>query len=250
MSDNENGRWVVDPDDPAFEIWEPATVETAVAVVEKVDENPSSGSPIGGVWSDGRGPSNRCKAHRKNGEQCKRSAIAGGTVCRMHGGAAPHVARAARARLANAADRMARELLNIATDDDAPKAVKLAAIKDALDRANVTGKQTVEVAVQMPAFEKILGGMRTDSRAARGQVDDADADPALAWVADELAELASEDAALGDVLDVEVEVVEVEEVAPEPKPSGAGSGLLSMEDALAQLHDAPQASAPPAPRRR
>ena len=31
----------------------------------------------------------RCHAHSKSGEQCKRAAMIGGTVCRMHGGASP-----------------------------------------------------------------------------------------------------------------------------------------------------------------
>lgn len=42
----------------------------------------------------------RCHAHSKrSGERCRRLAIPGGTVCIMHGGAAPQVARAARRRL-------------------------------------------------------------------------------------------------------------------------------------------------------
>jgi hypothetical protein len=39
------------------------------------------------------------KAH-STGKRCSRSAIAGGTVCRVHGGAAPQVVRSARERLA------------------------------------------------------------------------------------------------------------------------------------------------------
>ena len=42
----------------------------------------------------------RCRAHAKSsGVRCKRLAIAGGTVCRWHGGGAPQVQAAARRRL-------------------------------------------------------------------------------------------------------------------------------------------------------
>lgn len=42
----------------------------------------------------------RCKAHRSNGEPCKRPPIRGGTVCASHGGRAPAVRAAAGRRLA------------------------------------------------------------------------------------------------------------------------------------------------------
>lgn len=41
----------------------------------------------------------RCSAHRSNGEPCGAWAIRGGFVCRVHGGSAPQVKAAARARL-------------------------------------------------------------------------------------------------------------------------------------------------------
>lgn len=48
----------------------------------------------------------RCRARSKrSGERCRRLAIPGGTVCVMHGGAAPQVAAAARRRLSDAAVR-------------------------------------------------------------------------------------------------------------------------------------------------
>lgn len=41
----------------------------------------------------------RCRAHRSNGEPCKRWAIRGGFVCPSHGGRARQVRRAAEMRL-------------------------------------------------------------------------------------------------------------------------------------------------------
>jgi hypothetical protein len=40
----------------------------------------------------------QCKATARTGKQCKNKAILGGTVCRFHGGASPHVASKAAVR--------------------------------------------------------------------------------------------------------------------------------------------------------
>jgi hypothetical protein len=93
-------------------------------------------------WPHGPSPERRCVAHRKNGDQCKNAAIKGASVCRYHGGAAKHVKAAARARLDNAADLMAKQLLGIALTADS-EAVMLAAVRDALDRAGLKAPSEV-----------------------------------------------------------------------------------------------------------
>jgi hypothetical protein len=96
----------------------------------------------------------RCTAHKKNGHRCCKAAINGATVCRYHGGAAKHVRNAARIRLVNAADRMAKELLKMALDDNVADSVKLTAIRDALDRAGLAAKTEVEITAR--PFEVIF----------------------------------------------------------------------------------------------
>jgi hypothetical protein len=123
----------------------------------------------------------RCTAHRKNGDRCKRAAINGGRVCTHHGGNAPAVKAKARQRLEDAADRMARELLKMAVDENVSGAVKLAAIRDALDRAGLAAKTAVEVEVGPPKpyeaiLERIEAGSRAEWRRARGIPDFSDAD--------------------------------------------------------------------------
>jgi hypothetical protein len=126
----------------------------------------------------------RCTAHRQDGKPCRRYAARGANVCRVHGGAAPQVIVKARERLALAADRMARELLGIATGAES-EAVKLAAVKDALDRAGLGAKQSLELSAKPPEpWEDIMGDIagvvtisREESRARRGLPSDP---PALA----------------------------------------------------------------------
>lgn len=117
--------------------------------------------------------------HRKNGDRCKRAAIQGGRVCTHHGGSAPAVKAKARQRLEDAADRMARELLKMATDDNVADSVKLAAIRDALDRAGLAAKTAVEVEVGPPKpyeviLERIEAGSRAEYRRNIGRPDDSD----------------------------------------------------------------------------
>lgn len=128
-------------------------------------ENASSQKRMEPLWGDGRSPdpSRICTARRTNGEPCRKVAIRGATVCRTHGGAAPQVKAKARARLEMAADRMAEKLLGIATDENAPYPVKLAAIRDALDRAGVTSKTAVDVEVNLKPWEQVFESISRDT---------------------------------------------------------------------------------------
>lgn len=126
-----------------------------------------SGNPIEADrdWPHGPTADRRCIAHRKNGDQCKNAAIKGGRVCRFHGGAAKHVKAAARTRLENAAELMAKQLLGIALSADS-EAVKLAAVKDALDRAGLRPPAEVVVSQgETKPYEEIFAGISTCSRA-------------------------------------------------------------------------------------
>ena len=88
----------------------------------------------------------------------------------------------ARQRIEEAADRMACELLKMATDDNVADSVKLAAIRDALDRAGLAARTAVEVEVGPPKpyeaiLERIEAGSRTDYRRSRGIPDDSGSGP-------------------------------------------------------------------------
>lgn len=123
-------------------------------------------------WARSAHPGRRCTAHRKTGDQCKNAARLGTTVCDFHGAKAPQVKRKARERLEEAADRLARELLRMATDPAVPESVRLSAIKDALDRGGVSAKTAVEVEVGPPkpwelildATTEVIAGSRAEFR--------------------------------------------------------------------------------------
>ncbi len=125
-------------------------------------------------WSTYSRPERRCTAHSsRTGDQCKNSAIKGHNVCRYHGGAAPQTKQAAQTRLDNASELMAKQLLGIALSAES-EAVKLAAVKDALDRTIGKAPTTVEIGPTKPyeeLFEGITTMSRGESRRARGVPD-------------------------------------------------------------------------------
>src|SRR6476469_7118066 len=123
-------------------------------------------------WSIADVPERQGTAHRKKGgERCKNAAIRWSNVCGYHGGNAPAVKAKARLRLEMASDRLARQLLNMTTDPNVADPVKLAAIKDALDRSGLAAKTAVSVEVGVKPFELVFDSIVAEAR---------DAEPALA----------------------------------------------------------------------
>lgn len=91
----------------------------------------------------------RCGAkRRRDGEPCRKWPLEGTNRCRLHGGASPQAQRKARERIRDAADHAAAALIGFMNNADVPWPTRLAAARDLLDRADVTGKTVVEVAVQ------------------------------------------------------------------------------------------------------
>ena len=86
-----------------------------------------------------------CTAHNRQGNTCGNPPIRGGTVCKFHGGAAPQVIKSARRRLDDLVDPAITELRTIIDDISTPAAVRLAAIRDVLDRAGYKSPIQVEV---------------------------------------------------------------------------------------------------------
>jgi hypothetical protein len=139
----------------------------------------------------------RCTAHSVHtGKPCKMYRVPGATVCKMHGGAAPQVKRKARQRLEMATDRLARQLLGMTSDPNVADPVKLAAIRDALDRGGIQAKTAVSVEVGVPkAFEKVFDAITAGPRS-----DPASAQPLELPAATD----ALDEPELVDALDVEV----------------------------------------------
>ena len=152
------------------------------------------------VWADGRTPSNLCKATRRDGTPCRRAPIQGATVCRAHGGAAPQVKAKAQQRLLEKVPKMLRMLNEIASNEKIPPAVRLAAIRDWLDRAGVDRK--IEVELTSSSFSEFVAGIVAT-------VDDEDVPTVSAGFAARLNGI--------DVVDAEV----VEDIAASPAVADA-----------------------------
>lgn len=94
------------------------------------------GNPI-----DGRP---RCTATNRRGERCGRSPILGGSVCWMHGGAAPQVQAKAMERLRTLQYPAIERLAELIDQQEFPT-VAYAASRDVLDRTLGKAKEEVTI---------------------------------------------------------------------------------------------------------
>lgn len=101
-----------------------------------------------------------CGAKTSDGDPCKNSPMLGGKRCRMHGGAAPQVKRKAQERLLDGVPKMLRMLKELASNEDVPPAVRLAAIRDWLDRSGIDRR--IEIDVKSSTFEEMVMGVLAD----------------------------------------------------------------------------------------
>lgn len=102
----------------------------------------------------------RCTATNRQGKRCGKEPIKGGTVCRMHGGAAPQVIAAAEERLKALVDPAITRLAELIAQKEFPS-VAIAAVKDVLDRNGQLGKAKESTDVQVKGtitLEAIVAG--------------------------------------------------------------------------------------------
>ncbi len=99
---------------------------------------------------------NRCHATNRRGNQCAKPAIQGGTVCRMHGGAAPQVQRKAAERLAEARDDALSLLLRqIRSGEIEPRVVLDAVVKLTEVTETIEGRVAKRVGVEHTDREQV-----------------------------------------------------------------------------------------------
>lgn len=100
-----------------------------------------------------------CTATNRQGKRCGKYPIPGGTVCRMHGGAAPQVQRAALERLMQYQDRALDRLFGLVEQQEYPSTA-YQAVRDVLDRTmgkpaethRLTGEEgkPIEIVIKKP----------------------------------------------------------------------------------------------------
>ncbi len=104
-----------------------------------------------------------CSAKSKStGVRCGNPPLVGGSVCRIHGGGAPQVKEAAARRVLEALVAPALiQLRRIVDDPSVVDPVKLAAVRDILDRTGYKPPTQVEV-VTMDAVEKAISELEQE----------------------------------------------------------------------------------------
>ena len=97
-----------------------------------------------------------CGKRTRAGKPCQKSPIKGGTVCRLHGGAAPQVKRAAKLRLLELVDPAIATLARImATSEN--EALRLKAADSILDRGGLPkGAQVTVEDARSALYEALL----------------------------------------------------------------------------------------------
>lgn len=102
----------------------------------------------------------RCVGTNARGDQCRKWAIRGGTVCKSHGGAVKATKNKARVRIENATDRLMGKLIDFAFDDTKPPDTQLRAIRDALDRGGMKPPSEVVLSQgETKPYEMVFDGI-------------------------------------------------------------------------------------------
>lgn len=122
-------------------------------MTEGLEVKPARHAPRGRIKARETDPMNgsdamkaQCTATNRQGRRCGKSPIPGGTVCRMHGGAAPQVKLKALERLMALQDPAITRLGELITQISFPSTA-FAAVRDVLDRT--IGKPTEKVEMQL-----------------------------------------------------------------------------------------------------
>lgn len=95
----------------------------------------------------------RCTATNRKGARCGKAPIPGGTVCRLHGGAAPQVKLKAAQRLEAYQDKAIDRLFELIEQTSFPSTA-LTAVRDVLDRT--LGKPIEKVQTEHSGEIKII----------------------------------------------------------------------------------------------
>lgn len=161
----------------------------------------------------------RCTAHYKSGERCRSESLAGTSVCRKHGGAAPQVVAKAAVRIQMTADAAADYMRGVLNDPNVADRDKINAAKDILDRAGLGAAQKHLVGVaQLDPVEQLF----QDILSTPGMLADPNAGQPKALPERDLAQEAVDAREEGGVWDLTWEsedVVDAEIVDAEPRPA-------------------------------